>query len=66
MIILHHVHDLPCITQWVAGHGPVVGQPLDKIREYIAHRLKREAQIVAVLQQAPQSVDAIVSAVYPV
>lgn len=33
------------------GHGPVVEKPIDKLQQYINHRLEREGQIVAVLRE---------------
>ena len=39
------------------GHGPEVMNPVAKIREYIAHRLKREEAILSVLPT--ESTDAL-------
>jgi len=46
------------------GHGPIIDEPLELIREYIEHRRLREAQIVALLAQGVSDVDAIVSRIY--
>ena len=40
------------------GHGPVVGDPIDKIKQYIEHRLQREQQILNVI---PNRVEEAVS-----
>jgi glyoxylase-like metal-dependent hydrolase (beta-lactamase superfamily II) len=32
------------------GHGPLIGKPEAKVREYIKHRLEREQQIIAALR----------------
>lgn len=37
------------------GHGPVVEKGEQVIKSYIEHRLEREAQIMQVLQQAPEN-----------
>ena len=39
-------HDLKTIAP---GHGPLVADPLQKIDEYIAHRLDRENRLIAAL-----------------
>jgi glyoxylase-like metal-dependent hydrolase (beta-lactamase superfamily II) len=41
------------------GHGPVVEDPAAKLDEYIAHRLEREALLVAALAAGARSVDAL-------
>jgi glyoxylase-like metal-dependent hydrolase (beta-lactamase superfamily II) len=46
------------------GHGPPIERPREKIDEYLAHRLLRERQIVAVLGEGPTTVDAIVARLY--
>jgi len=47
------------------GHGPNVGDAQAKLREYIAHRQQREAQVVdALAKRGPSTVDELVSAVY--
>ncbi|HVH05455.1 MAG TPA: MBL fold metallo-hydrolase [Myxococcota bacterium] len=46
------------------AHGPAIEDGSGKIREYIAHRKSREAQIVAELRPEPRSVQDIVRAVY--
>jgi len=46
------------------GHGPVVENGLQKVREYLAHRAERDRQIVDVLQDGPASVDTLVQRLY--
>jgi len=46
------------------GHGPIVDRPLDLIREYIAHRHMRDAQVRACLQDGVTDTDAIVARIY--
>jgi glyoxylase-like metal-dependent hydrolase (beta-lactamase superfamily II) len=46
------------------GHGPVIDRPVDLIREYIAHRAMREAQVLACLQDGVADPDAIVARIY--
>ncbi|MDG2334077.1 MAG: beta-lactamase-like protein 2 [Myxococcota bacterium] len=46
------------------AHGPLVGDACGKIRQYLAHRLEREGQIVAALEAGAQHVPEIVKIVY--
>lgn len=46
------------------AHGPKIEDGVGKLREYIDHRLAREAQIVAALDKGPRSVQEIVRVVY--
>ena len=47
------------------GQGPVVTEPRVKLQALIDHRHARERQILALLAQAPCSVDQIAEALYP-
>jgi len=46
------------------AHGPCIEDGPAKVREYLAHREEREAQIVAALASEPRSVPEIVARVY--
>ncbi len=46
------------------AHGPVIRDGAAKLREYIAHRLEREEQIVAALRAGLDEIPAIVARVY--
>lgn len=48
----------------LAGHGPEVADGPAKLREYLAHRAMREAQIVDALGAGPRSVDELVARLY--
>ena len=47
------------------GHGPVVEDPDAKLDEYIAHRLEREARIVAALESGARTEDELLDAAWP-
>lgn len=47
------------------GHGHLITEPYDKIDEYVAHRLEREAQVLAAVQGGTTTIDAIVADLYP-
>ena len=47
------------------GHGPIVDDPIALIDEYIAHRQKREQQILQAMLEGARTVDDIVRRVYP-
>jgi glyoxylase-like metal-dependent hydrolase (beta-lactamase superfamily II) len=46
------------------GHGNVISDPLDVMRQYKQHRLERERQILACLPDTGPDADAIVARVY--
>lgn len=46
------------------GHGPPVGNPQAKIREYIAHRQFRERELLDVLASGPQTIPQLVRRIY--
>jgi glyoxylase-like metal-dependent hydrolase (beta-lactamase superfamily II) len=54
------------IDQIVPAHGPVIANPQAKLAEYIAHRLQREQQVLAALEESPRgsSVQQIVKQIY--
>lgn len=47
------------------GHGPIVDDPIALIDEYIAHRQKRERQILQAMLDGARTVEEIVRRVYP-
>lgn len=50
------------------GHGPVIRDGVDRIRQYIEHRLQRERQIVEAMQASDcaMTLNEIVDLVYKV
>jgi glyoxylase-like metal-dependent hydrolase (beta-lactamase superfamily II) len=46
------------------AHGPRIADGAGKLREYLAHRGEREAQILAVLREGPARISEIVKRVY--
>ena len=52
---LHRLLELDLETIYPA-HGPVIRNPKEKIREYIAHRELRDRQILAALADGPMEV----------
>lgn len=46
------------------GHGPVIRDPRAKLDEYLAHRLDREARLVAGLEEGRRTVDALLDAAW--
>jgi glyoxylase-like metal-dependent hydrolase (beta-lactamase superfamily II) len=52
------------ISLILPGHGPLIGKPEAKIREYINHRLEREQQVIAALQSGRNSIGDITQMIY--
>ncbi len=55
---------LPGVKLLLGGHGPAVGNPALKLDEYIAHRLEREADILAAVRAGAATPAEIVARVY--
>lgn len=47
------------------GHGPVVDEPLTKLKWLIEHRRKREEQIIGLLSSGTSSMDGLFNEIYP-
>ena len=52
------------ISLILPGHGPLIGKPEAKIREYIKHRLEREQQVLAALRNGRNSIGDITELIY--
>jgi glyoxylase-like metal-dependent hydrolase (beta-lactamase superfamily II) len=52
------------ISLILPGHGPLIGKPEAKIREYIKHRLEREQQVLAALRGGRQTIGDITQSIY--
>ena len=61
---LRRMRALPNVTVLFPGHGPAVANPYDKIDEYIAHRLEREANILQAVREGAATPTEIVARVY--
>ncbi|MDT5061671.1 MAG: hypothetical protein QOH63_2130 [Acidobacteriota bacterium] len=61
---LERLRALPHLTVLFGAHGPAIGSPRSKIEEYIAHRLEREANILAAVREGACEPVAIVARVY--
>jgi glyoxylase-like metal-dependent hydrolase (beta-lactamase superfamily II) len=51
--------------QVLPAHGPVIEDPIGLIERYSAHRTSREREVLAAIESGADSVEAIVSTVYP-
>ena len=56
--------ELPRLAALMPGHGPVLANARERIEEYIAHRLKREAMIAGAMETGLRTIPQIVKAVY--
>jgi glyoxylase-like metal-dependent hydrolase (beta-lactamase superfamily II)/8-oxo-dGTP pyrophosphatase MutT (NUDIX family) len=61
---LERLRQLPHLTVLFGAHGPAMGNPRAKIEEYIAHRLEREAKILAAVRAGASEPKEIVERVY--
>jgi glyoxylase-like metal-dependent hydrolase (beta-lactamase superfamily II) len=46
------------------GHGPLVGKPEAKIKEYIRHRIMREKQVLGALRKGRETIGSITEMIY--
>ena len=46
------------------GHGPSIGDPYSKIREYIDHRVMREQQVLQCLRDGHHTIDSMAKVIY--
>jgi glyoxylase-like metal-dependent hydrolase (beta-lactamase superfamily II)/8-oxo-dGTP pyrophosphatase MutT (NUDIX family) len=61
---LERYRRLPRIIALFGGHGPAVANPRAKIEEYVAHRLKREREILAAVREGARTPEEIVARAY--
>lgn len=61
---LERYRSLPRLVALFGGHGPAVGSPSAKIEEYVAHRHKRERDILAAVQTGAGTPAEIVARAY--
>ena len=61
---LRRMRALPNLTVLLPGHGPAVARPYEKIDQYAAHRLEREAKILEALRDGASTTKEIVTQVY--
>ncbi len=61
---LERLRQLPNLSVLFGAHGPAMGNPRAKIEEYIAHRLEREANILAAVRAGAGLAQEIVARVY--
>jgi glyoxylase-like metal-dependent hydrolase (beta-lactamase superfamily II) len=52
------------ISLILPGHGPLVGKPEAKIKEYIEHRLQRERQVLDALRKGRETIGAVTEMIY--
>ena len=55
---------IPDISLILPGHGPLIGKPEAKIREYIKHRIERERQVLAALRSGKNTTGDITQMIY--
>jgi endoribonuclease LACTB2 len=61
---LRRMRALANLSVLLPGHGPAVANPYDRIDQYIAHRLDREARILKAVHEGAATPKEIVTRVY--
>jgi glyoxylase-like metal-dependent hydrolase (beta-lactamase superfamily II) len=61
---LQRIKDL-APRRLLPGHGPIVEDPTVLIDEYLAHRARREQQVLQAMLEGARTIDEIVRRVYP-
>ena len=61
---LERYRALPRLVALFGGHGPAVGSPRAKVEEYVAHRLKRERDILSAVRAGASTPEEVVAAAY--
>jgi endoribonuclease LACTB2 len=61
---LERYRHLPRLVALFGGHGPAVGSPRAKIEEYVAHRHKRERDILAAVREGAGTTSEVVARAY--
>jgi glyoxylase-like metal-dependent hydrolase (beta-lactamase superfamily II) len=63
---VHSLHTMRALSPRVIypGHGPLVLDALAKLNEYIAHRARRESQVLAALASGAATPEEMVASVY--
>jgi ribonuclease/clavin/mitogillin len=61
---LERMRALPNLTVLFGAHGPAMGNPVEKIAEYIGHRLEREGSILDAVRRGARTPSEIVAIVY--
>jgi glyoxylase-like metal-dependent hydrolase (beta-lactamase superfamily II) len=65
----HYLRSLERLLEFeidliLPGHGPLIGKPEAKIREYIKHRLEREQQVLNALRNGRNTIGDITQMIY--
>lgn len=67
--MIDYLHSLERLLEFninliLPGHGPLVGKPQAKIKEYIEHRMQREQQVIQALRQGRNTIGEITESIY--
>src|SRR5262249_17652479 len=52
------------LTRLCPGHGDVIDEPRARVQDYLAHRRRREAQILELLKGGPLRITELVAVIY--